>query len=57
MGGCFDIQKNELFRWALQTIWGAPFRIFICDNKLFGCDVCFDSVIARKGAMPFPKVI
>ena len=35
----------------------SPLRISICDIKFFAGAVCFNSAIARKGAMPFPKVI
>ena len=32
-----------------------PFCLYACDNKLFGCDVCFISVIARIGTITFPN--
>ena len=40
-----------------MTIWCAFFAIYICDIKFFNCAVCFNSAIAKKGAMPFSKVM
>ena len=34
-----------------------PCRIYICDIKFLDLVVCFNLVIARKGAMAFHKVI